>query len=148
MTRLTIFLASAIVVLATTLHAASPTPAVPPPASSAQALTPPPFDIPAGPQTLFALPAGAKCPGGSTLYQGPEARLAARDKMIYCMIARKDIIVLHKTATLVACPPLFLPYKSPDASVTPDADVLWCRMPLPGDPVIPPPIAAPAPAAK
>ncbi len=95
--------------------------------------------VPLGPQTLFALPAGTTCPGGSTQYRGPEAKLAARDKMIYCLIARQEIMVLKKTATLKACPPMSKPYVAPDAGVTPDADVLWCRGLEPGDAMIPPP---------
>jgi hypothetical protein len=111
--------------------AAAP-PAMPPPIGVAS--------IPLGPQTLFALPAGTVCPGGSTLYRGPEAKLAARDKMIYCLIARQEIMVFKKTATLNACPPMSKPYVASDVDIAPDTDVLWCRRLEPGDAMVPPPV--------
>lgn len=100
-------------------------------------LSPGQSSVPLGPQILFALPAGTTCPGGSTLYRGPEAKLAARDKMIYCLIARQEIMVMKKTATLDACPPMTKPYLAKD--VTPDADVLWCRGLEPGEAMQPRP---------
>ena len=131
-------LALAMAALASTLQAATPSNTVaggaPPALPSGQ----PPLDVPSGMASLFALPAGAKCPGGSMLYRGPEAKLAARDKMIYCLIARKEIVVVHKSASMSACPPMMKTYASPDATLTPDADVIWCRVPLPGEAVVPP----------
>ena len=125
-----------------TLQAAA-TASAAPAQPGAQLPAPPPFDIPSVMPTLFALSAGSKCPGGSALYQGPESRLAAKDKMIYCSIARKDVVVLHRSATLVACPPPMKPYKPVDAGLTPESDVLWCRFPLPSEPILPPAVPEP-----
>ncbi|MDX1923259.1 MAG: hypothetical protein SFW65_09040 [Alphaproteobacteria bacterium] len=72
-------------------------------------------------QSIFAFP-GTKCPAGSSIYKGPETKMAAADNAVYCVFT-KEVIVLPKSAR--ECKGRLKPYK--DDSVKPDDDVIWCK---------------------
>ena len=71
--------------------------------------------------SIFAFP-GAKCPAGSSLYKGPETKMAAAENVVYCVML-KEVVVLPKTGK--GCGGRLKPYK--DANVKPDDDVIWCK---------------------
>ena len=105
----------------------------------------PPPELPVGPSSIFAVP-GAHCPPGSDPYKGPEAQAAAKAGMLYCEMKRK-VMVVSKKSGVTACQLPFVPYTS-EAGITPDADVIWCRMMQPGEtppPMPVPPLTAPLP---
>ena len=102
----------------------------------------PPPELPVGPSSIFAV-SGPHCPPGSETYKGPEAKAAAKAGMLYCEMKRK-VMVLSKKSGVTGCPLPFVAYTSV-AGITPDADVIWCRMMQPGE-TPPPPSDLPPPA--